>query len=306
MANRTAWQRLVRIARRQHGLITAAQAGEAGIPYSTLSRWTSAGRLKRWYPGVYALEGMPDSWHRRAMAATLAGPAAAVLGGMAAARLHGLLGSGSAEVELLAPRGTRGERVPKLLIRRTRTLPAEHRVEVDGIPVACAARIIVVLAGVLPEEELQRLLLDAWRRGLVTPLEVATVLGEVGRVRGAATLRRVLAGCDPALARARSIAEIVAYLTIRDAELPLPALNHRVEVAGRCFEIDLAWLELLRGLEIDGERYHSIAPDVEADAARQAELEAAGWRLGRAPARLVLTDARTFLAQVRSFLEVSP
>ncbi|MBW3663432.1 MAG: type IV toxin-antitoxin system AbiEi family antitoxin domain-containing protein [Actinobacteria bacterium] len=302
MATKSSWQKLMKLARRQHGLVTVAQAEEVGIPRSTLSRWVAAGRLKRWYPGVYALEGVPDSWLRRAKAATLAAHAEAVLGGAAAARLHGLLAFDGSQVELLVPRTAACGRLGRVAIRRTSTLPDHHRVEVDGVPAASVARTIVELVDVVAEKRLREVLLDAWRRNLVTPLEVAACLGEVGRVRGAARLRRVLAECDPALARTRSIAEIVGYLAIRDAGLPVPEVNHRVEVAGRRYEIDLAWPELERGVEIDEEAFHSIPPDVAADARRQADLEGAGWRLDRAPARLVLTDPAAFVAQVRDLL----
>lgn len=302
MATKSSWQKLVKLARRQHGLVTVVQAEDAGIPRSTLSRWVAAGRLGRWYPGVYALEGMPDSWLRRAKAATLAAHAEAVLGGAAAARLHGLLDFDGSEVELLVPRTAACGRLGRIRIRRTNHLPDSDRTEVKGIPVASIVRTIVELAVVVAEKRLREILLDAWRRNLVTPLEVATCLGEIGRVRGAAKLRRVLAECDPALARTRSIAEIVGYLAIRDAGLPLPEVNHRVEVAGRRYEIDLAWPELERGVEIDGEAFHSIAPDVAADARRQADLQGAGWRIDRAPARLVLTDPAAFAAQVRDLL----
>ncbi|MBW3664238.1 MAG: hypothetical protein KY469_14150 [Actinobacteria bacterium] len=75
-----------------------------------------------------------------------------------------------------------------------------------------------------------------------------------------------------------------------------------MEAAGRRYEIDLAWPDRDKGLEIDGKAWHSIAPDVAADEARQADLEAAGWDIDRAPASVVLTDPDAFVAQVRAHL----
>lgn len=291
---------MTRLASRQHGLFTAAQAVEMDIHPTTLQGWVTTGRVKRWHPGVYAIAGFPDSWRRRAMAATLAVPGA-VVAGLAAAYLHGLLDATTADIVLLAPRGRRA--APKSIrVRTTLTFLDTHRTVVDAIAVTSVARTIVDLAVDLTAKRLRELLLDAWRRRLVSPLEVARCLGEVGKVRGAAKLREALAVCDAGLERTRSIAEIVGYLTIRDADLPLPEINHRVQAAGRWYEIDLAWPDRQRGIEVDGAAWHSIGPDIAADEARQADLESYDWRIERVDARTVLTDPEAFLRLVREFV----
>jgi very-short-patch-repair endonuclease len=300
VGRKTSWERIARLASRQHGLFTAAQAVEVDIHPTTLQGWVTAGRVKRWHPGVYAVTGFADSWRRRAMAATLAVPGA-VVAGLAAAYLHGLLDATAADIVLLAPRGRRPTlKAPR--VRTTLTFPGTHHTVVDAIAVTSVARTIVDLATDLAEKRLREVLLDAWRRGLVSPLEVARCLSEVGKVRGAAKLRRALASCDEGLQRTRSIAEIIGYLTVRDAGLPLPQINHRVQAAGRWYEIDLAWPDGQRGIEVDGAAWHTIEPDVVEDEARQANLESAGWRIERINARTVLTDPEAFLRLVREFV----
>ena len=91
-----------------------------------------------------------------------------------------------------------------------------------------------------------------------------------------------------------SPAESAMLLTLYDAGLPLPALQHSVrDLSGReRYRVDFAWVEPRVALEYDGFEAHEHRAN--RDAARDADLRARGWTVFRAtavdlrdPARLV-------------------
>ena len=62
---------------RQHGLVTAAQARQAGLTRSAIRHRVAAGRWVRRQPGVYQLVGTASTWESRLLARVLAaGPEA--------------------------------------------------------------------------------------------------------------------------------------------------------------------------------------------------------------------------------------
>jgi predicted transcriptional regulator of viral defense system len=69
---RRSHDRLAELARRQHGVISAAQGKELGYAKSTLADWAAAGHLHRLHRGVYAVGHTDLTHHGRVMAAVLA------------------------------------------------------------------------------------------------------------------------------------------------------------------------------------------------------------------------------------------
>ena len=83
--------RILRMAERQWGVIARWQLLECGLSVAAISRWVSAGRLHRIYPGVYAVGHAALSTEGILLAAILyAGPGAA-LSHASAAHWWGLL-----------------------------------------------------------------------------------------------------------------------------------------------------------------------------------------------------------------------
>src|SRR5688500_5660632 len=72
---------LLRMAGRQHGLLTVRQVGSLGYGRDAVRRRVEAGVLFRVYRGVYAVAGTRDTFEFRAMAAVLAAGENAVASG---------------------------------------------------------------------------------------------------------------------------------------------------------------------------------------------------------------------------------
>jgi hypothetical protein len=68
---------------------------------------------------------------------------------------------------------------------------------------------------------------------------------------------------------------------ILEAGLPPPTQQHRVRISGRPFRLDLAYPELLIGIEYDGWDAHKPRSAFDADRKRQNMLETRGWMVLR-------------------------
>ncbi|OWY62320.1 hypothetical protein B7486_59060, partial [cyanobacterium TDX16] len=61
----------------RHGLLTRAEAREAGLSPRQIERRVSTNRWKRWYRGVYSIVGAPATLEQELLAACLATAGAA-------------------------------------------------------------------------------------------------------------------------------------------------------------------------------------------------------------------------------------
>jgi hypothetical protein len=89
--DRTAEEKISRIASAQHGNVTRVQLISAGISRREIERRLKKGALIREYRGVYRVGHRAPSVEARYMAAVLACGEGALLSGFAAAHLWGLL-----------------------------------------------------------------------------------------------------------------------------------------------------------------------------------------------------------------------
>src|SRR5689334_4361308 len=91
------------IAGRQHGGLAPRQLLAAGVSARWMARRLAKGSLIRVYPGVYRVGHAAPSSEADYMAAVLACGDDAVLGGLAAAALLGLIRPRSAAPEVISP-----------------------------------------------------------------------------------------------------------------------------------------------------------------------------------------------------------
>ena len=165
----------------------------------------------------------------RYMAAVKACGDGAVLSGLAAAHLLGLLKGPAPPPEVTAP-GLR--RVKGVKTRRSRQIEAT---EWKGIPVTTAPRTLVDIAGDIAEDELATACHQAGVRFRTTPRRVEAVLEKRPKARGAAKLRRIIRGDSPIIL---SKLEKRFLKLLREAGLTLPQTNrpkdgHTSTAAGR-------------------------------------------------------------------------
>lgn len=116
--------------------------------------------------------------------------------------------------------------------------------------------------------------------------EAFASLADVSRVVEAVTKRRGIVAVREALPRVRSGVrsrpESWTRLTLVDAGLPEPELNHDVyDAAGFVACVDLAYPDRRVGVEYEGDQHRTDAAQWQRDIERYERLAVAGWRMVR-------------------------
>jgi very-short-patch-repair endonuclease len=287
---------LARMATRAHGIVTRTDLLEAGVTPEQIKSRLRKGSLIAEHRGVYRVGHRAPSAESRYLAAVLACGEGALLSGLAAAHLLGLIKGSAPTAEVTAPTERRVQGVKTRRVRRT---DADAGVRCRGVPVAPVARTLVDIAGRLDEESLKRACHEAGVRYRTTPAEVAALLDRRPKSRGARQLRRILEGESPiTLSRLES-----RFLTrLRAAGLPLPRTNRHA--GGR--RVDCRWPAQRLTVELDGYRYHSSRYAWEQDRRREREAYARGDNFRRYTYDDVFVRPALMLRELRSLLSAAP
>lgn len=233
----------------------------------------------------------------RWMAAVLAGGEGALLSHRSAAALWGLRRTSRSVVEITAPRG-RGR--PGIVVHEGGVWREERTVE-GGIPVTTVARALFDLAEMVDERELTALFEEADRLGLLSMREVEEVCSRGYGRRGIRPVRRLIdAARMPETTR--SPLEDLFLAFCHDHRLPPPRTN--VTVLGR--EADVVWPQAGLVVELDGWSFHHHRAAFERDRARDAAMQAAGYRVVRVTYRRLESEPAALAAQLRQLLSQEP
>jgi len=273
---------LARLAARQHGVITAAQLGAIGVPSQTISEWVRAGRLHRLHRGVYAVGHPRLSFEGRCLAAALAcsastssdGDRAGLVSHQSAAALWAILPAHSGPIHVTVRAGSGRKRHRRIVLHRSSTLGAADLTRHQGILVTRPSRTLRDLR----RTGLHELYLRAARR--------------------AVDLRLVERPAPTAEELTRSELERAFLALCRRHRLPLPEVNVRVQG----YEVDFLWRERRLVVETDGFGFHRNRAAFEADRARDARLQALGFRVVRFTYRRVTESPREVAAELGALL----
>jgi hypothetical protein len=282
-SNPTPDERAARLASRNHGLLTRAQAHRCGLTDRQIGRRTQTGRWMRCAPGVYRIAGAPVTGHQGALAAVLAAGATAVASHLTAAGLLGLVELPPVHHITVAPSAS--SRTRGVVVHRS--LLAEADLTIAGvIPCTAPARTLLDIAGVVPAHQLNTVVDEALCMPLCSPTAVLDTLERSQRRpgrSGTASLRESLAPWLQGV-RPGSPAEVRLLRRLAEWGLPAPVCQHEVQLGAggrrRMAVIDLAWPDRLVGLEYDGERHHGPR-QLGADVEREERLRGLGWWIGR-------------------------
>ena len=269
------------LAAQQLGLITFVQARAVGLGTSQVRNRVDAGRWHRVAVGVYRLDGVPETWQQRALAACLGSARGAVASHLTAAALAELCPPPPVP-HLTVERG-RSTSSPLAVVHRARRVPVETVLQ--GVPCTDVARTLVDCAAVVGPVRLQHLVDEAMHRRLVTVRSVEWMLdatrrapGRAGEVRLREALepwRTAIAAGSPAEHRLRLL---VVQWGFPEPELQVPVVSGDGTMLGR---IDCGWRSVRIGIEYDSERHHGESAWA-SDLGRQRAIEAEGWTLLRA------------------------
>lgn len=270
---------LAEMARRQHGIVARSQVEGLGVAGNTVDRWLRIGRLHRLHPGVYAVGHTAITRRGRWMAAVLASGDGAVLSHRSAAGLWGIWGSGTGEVHVTVPRKSRSQ---WSIRRHFAVLPEDEREVADGIPIACAARVVLDLAAEEGEAAAEAALREAEYHSIYGNVSLPVLLERYPRHRGAAIVELCLERLkdDPG-GRIRSPLEEV-FLPFLDAHrIPRPRLNFWLTVGEDRYQVDCYWPDARLIAELDGFKSHGTRRAFRKDRKRDRRLGAAGFRIVR-------------------------
>jgi very-short-patch-repair endonuclease len=252
------------MATRAHGIVDREELLGAGITVKEITGRVRKGVLIREFPGVYRVGHRAPSVESLYLAAVRACGRDAVLSGLAAGYLWGLIKGAVPRPEVT----TRTERrIEGITTRRTRG--AVEATVWRGIPVTTVARTLVDLAAVLSAEDLARACHEAGVRYDTTPRQVEAVLAKRPNTKGARKLREVMRG-DVRVTLSKL--ERMFLQRLEEAGLPLPQTNR--PAGGR--RVDCRWPEHRLTVELDGYRYHSSRHAWERDRRREREARARG------------------------------
>jgi very-short-patch-repair endonuclease len=289
---RTAEEVAARIASSQRGLATRAELLAAGVSATEIRDRLRNGALIREYRGVYRVGHRAPSVEASYLAAVLACGGGAVLSGLAAAHLYGLVKGRAPAPEVTA---STEKRVPGLRTKRCRGL-GRHDVSVQsGIPATTVPRTLVDIAPLLSPRALSLACHQAGVRYRTTPAQVAAVLKRRPSSKGAAKLRRILEGESPVV-----LSELEArFLELLQAGgLPAPTTNRP---AGS-FRVDARWPEHRVTVELDSYRFHNSRHAWEADRRREREAHARGDEFRRFTWGDVFERPRLILGELHELL----
>ena len=238
---------IAEVARRQHGVVTAAQMVEAGIDRDGIAWRVRTGRLHRLHRGVYAVGHRSLSWRGRWLAAVLAAGDGAVLSHTSAAALWQFLRPVPGPVHVTVAAAVRRRPRPGLRLHRSRTLTSQEITHRHGIAVTTPARTISDI----------RIAVDPYlfRRAL----RQAELAGH--RVPHLSVTRRT-----------RYDLELLFLALCDDHGLPRPLVNCRVH--GHL--VDFYWPEHRLAVETDSWEYHRGSVAMEDDHARDLALHSQG------------------------------
>lgn len=289
------------VLRAQHSLITRSQTLAVGTD-ACLRHLLRSGVWEAVDRALYGPTGVPLTWHRRLMAASLLAPDGSLISHRAAASLHGVGGLVDPPVEITIPRGGRLRR-PWLVTHESLDLHLADRVVIDGIPTTGLRRLAMDLGGTVSFPRFKHTIREIRHaHGVTSPQLLHTYLRHKRQGRtGGGPLRDWLDRYFSIDGVSESGPELVVLDAIIDSGLPAPTRQHWVEVESRRYRLDLAYPHRKVAVEVDGAQHDDV--DVKADdAARTRLLRRAGWTIIRVRARHLATDLPAALRQLRGLL----
>lgn len=266
------------VASRQQGLLTRAQAGEAGLTQRQVSSRVGRGLWQPVHRGVYRLAGSPRTRQQELLAAALA--TRGVVSHRAAGWSAGLVDRYEVEVSVLR---SRAPRVRGVILHRSGDLRDDHVVVRDGIPTTSVLRVLADLGAVLPLPFVERALERAIGRRLCTFDDAVGVLYELSKQgrNGIGVLRAALDGWGHGTVEPDSVLEAAFARMCKQHDLPTPVFQHEVWVGGRRRRLDAAWPRQMVAVEVDGFASRVSLDRFQDDRTRQNALVRAGWTVLR-------------------------
>lgn len=275
---------ILRIAERQHGLITAAQLHQHHVDRNVLARLIERGVLEHAGPLLYRIGGSAPGTGQQLMAAVLGAGTRAALSHTTGLGYWGVRGFVLDPIHVVRHRDDGDHPVPGVRIHEVRDLPASEVRVLDGIPVVSPALALLQLAGMrgVHPERVGRAVDAAWSDRLVSFRSLDALLARMSqRGRPGLTLLRTLVqerGPDYTPPASNLESRVATLL----AGSGLPRMRRQVDSGdgeGWIGRVDFRAEALPVVLEVQSERFHRGLTAQRHDHERLAALRRAGFEV---------------------------
>jgi hypothetical protein len=271
-------ERIAALAGRQYGVVARKQLVRLGLDRFAIATRVTGGTLHPLHQGwVYAVSRAPLSTRGKYLAAVMACGAAAKLSHRAAADLWGIRPASCAS-EVTLPAISR--EISGIRLHRTRMLDPQDFTVLDGIPVTSVARTLLDLAAILRPPDIEVAIDRAERQGLFDLNAVMDVLHRANGKKGTRTLTRAVATYEHSTQKSELERAFKRLLEL-ETDIPNPFFNALVDGETGTHEVDSLWEKHKLAVQLDGFEFHRTRRDREKDAASDADLELAGYRVTR-------------------------
>jgi hypothetical protein len=267
----------------QFGVASTEQLDALGVAKRTLARARERGVIRAVLPGVTELAEFPPTFRQRCMAAQLFGGDRCFLDGHTAGHLYGLRGMWLRLIQLVTASRRRGQLPDWLKVTFSTWIDLDDVVvRDDGLRIARPPRMLLSLATWLDDRRFERAAEDAWHLDLITPAQAAVYLDQIagkgrpGVARFARWVERSVGHARPA----HSGLELEVAAAAVAAGLPEPVRQHPLRLAdGVLIHLDLAWPDLMLGIEPGHSWWHGGARGQRAEQQRKRACAAVGWHV---------------------------
>lgn len=267
------------LASRQFGVISRAQAQEAGFSPSAVTRRVRSGEWVRMAPGVFRLNSASPSWEQELMAAWMWAGRGAVVSHRSAGRIFRLTGVEDGIVEIRVPQARRSPRSG--IVLHSGFLESKDVAVWGPLRLTIPTRTLIDLGAVLDEESLEVAMEDAFCRGLTSFERLERKIVELGRSGrdGVGIMRRLLELRGSA-APAESALEVLVVRAIRKSKLPVPVRQLLLKPGLKSSpRFDLAYPQAKVAVECDSFKHHSGRRDWDRERAKLSLAAELGWRV---------------------------
>lgn len=244
---------VARLAAGQHGLATLVQLRDHGVTHHQVATRIGRGQWIKVGRSVIRINGAPVTGESKVLAAVLAAGPGAIASHRTAAALWQLEGCRKGPPEISIPRG-RSARRKGVRVHQLTDLDRTTATVINGIPTTLVCRTLLDLGAVLSRERVHVALDHAIRKRLTNwNVLLATLLVHARRGRdGVGTLRAILDDHFGEVVQTESGFERLVVIALCEAGLPMPVLQHSVQLGGRHYRLDLAYPDQLVAVELDG------------------------------------------------------
>ncbi len=287
---------IAELAGRAGGVVTRQELLGGCLSSKEVDHRVAIGLLIVEFPGVYRAGHRAPSVEATYMAAVKACGQGAVLSGLAAAWLWGLLKGLAPRPEVTArtERRTRGVKTHRRRRMDPRDITVHRRIPITTVPAT-----ILTLPSLLSFDDLSRAVHEADVRYGTRPDHIEAALTRHPNAAGAKTLRRVIHG-DAHVTL--SVLERRFLELLRGRGLPLPKTNRPAGTK----RVDCRWPGHALTVELDSYRYHRSRHAWEQDRQRDREARARGDLIRRYTWQDVTEDPEPMVAELRGLIQVQP